>query len=304
MQLKRQNAHPTLINYQIVISPFFTKKLLILRFLAGADVLFYNFIIENVAKPAKKNKKGGDWVMFCVNVSICSNDAATLSQLQRLIAQQLIWDDAETLIYSDKASCLKEISRVIPDIAIIDTDLADGSGLDLAQELTARTLRCQILFVSDDISKALDVYKVDHAAFVMKSQLSEKMPFFLQKCYEKVQKEKVSLCVMKSRSEQRIFPQKDILFVESNHRILEITTFSRKETVYGTLSEIQEQLNPYYFAQCHKSYIVNLEHLIGISAEEVEFCTGAKVPISRLYRKSFQEQYDRFMARKKAFTGT
>lgn len=239
-----------------------------------------------------------------VNVCICSNDASTLSLLQRLIAQQLFWDDAEVLTFSDKATCLAEINRAVPDIAIIDTVLADGSGIDLAEKLTEYSLRCQILFVSSDISQSLDVYRVEHTAFVLKDQLAERMPYFLQRSYERIQKEKVALCLVKNRNEQRIFQQKDIIYIQRNLRQLEINTFSRKELVYGNLDEILKQLNPYYFAQCHKSYIVNLEHLIGISGEEAQICTGVVVPVSRLYRKTFFAQYKKFIGNQSMLDAT
>ena len=54
---------------------------------------------------------------------------------------------------------------------------------------------------------------------------------------------------------------KDVIYFESNKRLVNIIYKSKvKDTIYMKLNELEKML-PNYFVRCHQSYIVNLKRI-------------------------------------------
>jgi len=54
---------------------------------------------------------------------------------------------------------------------------------------------------------------------------------------------------------------KDVVYFESNKRLVDIIYNCRtKDTIYMKLNELEKML-PNYFVRCHQSYIVNLKRI-------------------------------------------
>ena len=52
----------------------------------------------------------------------------------------------------------------------------------------------------------------------------------------------------------------EVIYFESNKRIIIIHNELENSTMYMKLGELEEKL-PYYFVRCHQSYIVNLKNV-------------------------------------------
>lgn len=78
---------------------------------------------------------------------------------------------------------------------------------------------------------------------------------------------------------------RDILFFEAQSKKIAIKTFGQEVSFYGSIETVGEGL-PAYFARCHRSFIVNSNHIESASLAEMEICLkdGSAIPISRSYR--------------------
>lgn len=106
---------------------------------------------------------------------------------------------------------------------------------------------------------------------------------------------KNSMFYLKTELGQLQFPISDILYVESQKRI--IVFFMQKQAresyyCYGTLSHTQQQFFSYGFCRVHKSYLVNLRHICCVRREELILQDGMRIPIGRHYAKEFIKAYN------------
>ena len=84
---------------------------------------------------------------------------------------------------------------------------------------------------------------------------------------------------------------RDIVYVESDKRILYIYERNQIYKVYMKLDELEAMELP-GFLRCHKSYMVNMNYIKYLSAEGIILKSGKKVPVSRA---KYQESKEAFM---------
>ena len=72
------------------------------------------------------------------------------------------------------ADALQQVTRRIPDVALVDIDLPDGNGLDLSKLLTAPPweVRVVLLSVDSDAATPRDAAAAGAVGFLPKSELS------------------------------------------------------------------------------------------------------------------------------------
>lgn len=89
----------------------------------------------------------------------------------------------------------------------------------------------------------------------------------------------------------------DILFLKAAGNFVEAHRDGAMDLAYGALSSYLQTLPPDDFFQCHRSYVVNLEHVATANAERIILINGAEIPVGRRRRA---ELSDRLAARSRA----
>ena len=62
------------------------------------------------------------------------------------------------------------------------------------------------------------------------------------------------------------------------------------------MKEHEDALRRYHFARCHKSYLINLKHLKGISASEA-LAGEYSIPLGRAFKDSLLTEYMNYLHR-------
>ena len=79
------------------------------------------------------------------------------------------------------------------------------------------------------------------------------------------------------------------LYLESNAHTLIIVTSGENKSVRSKLSDVLEAFPP-YFIQCHKSYAVNIHHIVSYTTKQIELDSGVIIPVSRKFSLSVREK--------------
>ena len=97
------------------------------------------------------------------------------------------------------------------------------------------------------------------------------------------------------RFEKRIYqlPLREIVYFESNLRLIYIHGKDREDRFYGKLNQVQEQMEKMsrYFIRIQRSYLVNYYHILSMNGKEVELITGEKLPVSKEYKDRALSRY-------------
>ena len=105
----------------------------------------------------------------------------------------------------------------------------------------------------------------------------------LEKMLEKVRRQRENTdgkLVIRHKGSMYVIPYKDIVYLESQlHKAFVVTRENSYECA-ERLEAIKERLNE-TFLTCHKSYIVNMEHIQEFGSGKVILNNGKVIPVSK-----------------------
>ena len=201
--------------------------------------------------------------------------------------------------YHTPQELFTEEGRAAPAIAFLDILLPDGEeqGIEVGKQINEKWPECRIVYLTDYLMYATDVYSTRHTWFVLKSQLNERIDEVLARLMSEL--EMADRKLVFSNSAQRIvLAAKEVLYFERTLRLTRIIGSDREFTVYDRLSDIQSQVSPILFCRCHNSYLVNLEAVLEMNPTFFIMSNHVQVPISRQYRQSVRQQFFEWIERR------
>lgn len=178
------------------------------------------------------------------------------------------------------------------DIAFLDIDFTgkDYNGLDIARKLRAARKDAVILFVTNFIEYAPEGYEVQAFRYVLKSEISRKLPEYLHLALEQLQAVRQTIKIQ-INGELIDIPLAEILYIESQQHM--VTVYARKTySYYASLSALERQLEPHGFLRIHKSYLVNMARLKKYQCKEAVLDDGT---VLRVSEKSYGEQKKQYL---------
>ena len=232
-----------------------------------------------------------------LHIAICDDEPVILEQLQSTVREILGADYELSVTAGTTAEDIMKAGEPF-QLALLDVQLAGGSGIDLARQMLLDNPSCRIIFVSGYTGVISTVYEVPHYCFVLKDQIAEQLPRFLHRAAdEAAQDAGRELQIRRYRRTERM-KISQIVFMERRKHLTFITmttgeVFECKEK----LQELLERIASPYFCRCHVSYVVNLEHTASIDGHYLKMDTGDQVPVSNTYEEETWKAYSRYLRR-------
>lgn len=209
------------------------------------------------------------------------------------------------LIASSADEVLNFIEFNKVDCYFLDIQLGDGyNGLQLAAEIRKQDILASIIFVTDysEVLKLTFKYKVAALDYIVKTtdtsfsdQLISAFESSIQRYEQLGQIKTMNFFQIKIGELIKNIPYEDILYFETSDNTHKIRLLEKNGVYefYGKLKDI-EQINPTFF-RCHKSYIINLQHVsqINKTAKKVEMVNGNECPVSIRAMRNIQNKINK-----------
>lgn len=180
-----------------------------------------------------------------------------------------------------------------PDVLFSDIEMGeDDSGISFAQHVHSIWPACQVVYVTNHLRYALDVYTTEHLWFVLKDQFEQRLPEVLSKLLRQMD-ERDAVIVLKTTSHELVsVPCSDVVYLERNGRITKVyvaggATYQVPDRVATLLDNLPSES----FARSHGSFAVNLSHVRGIDADTVRTTDDWEVPLSRRFTRGFKDAF-------------
>lgn len=173
-------------------------------------------------------------------------------------------------------------------LLILDIETGGKTGVELAQELRDRDDERSILFITG-YEKYLPVgYDVRPVQLLLKPINWEKLKKAVLTDW-RLHHSPRTLILRNGRQTVRI-PFRTILYVEAmvNHRV-KIGMEDGGEVFQCGLLELEQLLPADRFLRCHKSYLVNMDHVKRMEKPSFIMDDGRRIPIGRTYQKICRE---------------
>ncbi|ELR73412.1 response regulator [Fulvivirga imtechensis AK7] len=183
-----------------------------------------------------------------------------------------------------------------PNLALLDIELKGGDdGIELAQIIREQYKIPYIFLTSHADKETLDRAKKVHPYGYLVKPYEEKNIFttvemalsnFANEARQKEEKEQEAGFVLNDSLFVRTGGMlvklrfQDILYLEADANYTNVFTREKRFALRAILKDLEQKLTKYNFARIHKSYLINLEAIDAIDAQEVHI--GQKrIPIGR-----------------------
>ena len=227
-----------------------------------------------------------------LHIAVCDDEVIDRKRAKRITTDIM---EAEGLacslsVYESAKALLTAIQGGAQfHILLLDVMMDGLDGMEFAAALRKLGDNTAIVFMSTNREMALRGYEVSAVRYLAKPLREEQLREALLYCY-KTFCEKKEILLPTTKGQRRI-PLSDILYVEAMERVTKLALTDRLEEVSMKVSDLSALLPERRFVLCHRSYLVNLEHIAYIRSRDLELTTGEVLPVSRYRVEDLQKQF-------------
>ena len=227
-----------------------------------------------------------------LTIAVCDDNPIHREHSAALVGRYL--PNAKIEAYSDPEIFLSNLGGKgsLPDIAVLDIEMGNMTGIELAESLNRYTPDCQIIFLTAHADFAPEAYKARHVWFIVKSRAEEFLPEALDRAV-KMLSEKESSPVLNVRADGRnvLIPVSSMLYMEKVGRKMRLVCTDGEYLTYQQPSALISPELEEFFVRCHQGYWINLKHVEALDHNDFVMTDGIRIPISRTYRDSVREAF-------------
>ena len=221
-----------------------------------------------------------------IKVALCDDDVSILNEVIGLLDQYRISRNLE-MVYTAFQSPLELLAEMEkgmrPDILLLDVVMPGENGIDVAREIRQFDNNVKIIFLTSSAEFAVQSYTVAAYFYQLKPVVSESLFRIMDTAISECEKEQQNSLVLRFKTGiERVELDKleycevigrTLLFHMKNGKVLERA---------GSLDELWNQLMQFgNFLRPHRSYLVNMEYIQGISYRAITMTNLTEIPIPR-----------------------
>lgn len=179
------------------------------------------------------------------------------------------------------------------DICFLDVMLTEGNALDWLTENDLNG-KPQIIAVTAFPQEVYNLSQTDACFLLLKSHIDDKsLACAIQKALQNISEKKNTLIVSVG-NKNHVIVTDNIVYIESFNNNIVLHLIDREITLYSTMKEFAKNL-PFNFLQCHKSYIVNMNHITGFFRHSFTLKKEKTIPIPPKKFNEIVEEYSKYI---------
>jgi two-component system LytT family response regulator len=210
--------------------------------------------------------------------------------------------DPEIELVGECGSGLKalvEIRDGKPDLVFLDVQMPECDGFDVVEKL-GKDLPPAVIFVTAYDQYALKAFEAGALDYLLKPFDNARFERALGRAKERIAQCKVSpwkfdRLVIKGAGQVTFVKISDIDWIEAADYYACLHVRTKTHLLRRRMSDLERELDQTVFCRIHRSSIVNINRIRGLEVNEdgeyeVALDTGAKLRLSRRYRKQLQSR--------------
>lgn len=168
------------------------------------------------------------------------------------------------------------------DLVFLDVQMDPPDGLETAGTLRRRGDGCRIVFLTVLRERVFDAFEVRAFDYLVKPVDPARLRRTLERALEDLEQRRARTLLVQRGTAREVVPLDEIVYCEVMGR----KVYLHREgggvlDYYDKLADLERRLGGGFF-RCHRSYLVNLDHVRGCGGGQVRLSGGEMVPVSRL----------------------
>lgn len=165
------------------------------------------------------------------------------------------------------------------DILLLDIEMGDMDGVELAKRVREEDYFPQIVFVTGYPDFIAEGYEVGALHYLLKPVSEEKLSQVLERAAGNIRKKGRAIFIESGKDLRRV-PVDGIIYVEVLSHKLKLHTVHGDYETKLSIARMEEMLGE-GFARCHRSYLAGVYFMERITRTSVIFSDGSVIPLAR-----------------------
>lgn len=237
-------------------------------------------------------------------IAICDDEITELDKTEKILGvyeqrrsevEFMIerFENADELLYR------VEDGNYAPDLIFLDIfmpgneDSSDSVGMEAAKRLRDMGSRAKLIFLTTSKEYALEAFDVEASRYLLKPITQERMFDILDRLIESEEEQRRRYILLKVEGRFVRIAINDIVYCEAQGK-RQCLHFANGEKCQQrmTMTEVYKLLSPYReFVRVGVAFIVNLEYIESLNAQDICLTGGEKIYLPRGAYKGLREQY-------------
>lgn len=199
----------------------------------------------------------------------------------------------EIHIYTSAEGLLKDLYKGEEDIYLLDIELPDGNGLEVAKRIRERGEWPFIIYITNYVQYAIAAFEVNTFRYIPKTVLIKKLPEAYQaikNVFEKRERHE-GYYLIDSRNKTVKVKYKDIIYLKKEGSYVRIVCTGVEYRVRKMLTELVNELNYPHMIIIERGYAVNLQHVDSLKDHQVHLSDGTSLLVARSKWKTVRETF-------------
>jgi len=181
------------------------------------------------------------------------------------------------------------------DVIFLDIQMEQPDGLETAKLLRQKGYRSLLIFVTVLKECVFDAFEVEAYDYLLKPLEAGRFQRTMDRVLKRLREQTGKSIVIQRGTDCEVVLLSEIMYCEVQGRKLFIhRTDGTVIDYYDRLEELEHRVDRRFF-RCHRSYLVNLEHLKGCKGGTAYMDDGRTIPVSRLRSREFSDAILHYM---------
>lgn len=233
-----------------------------------------------------------------IGIAICDDEKYISEKIEKMIKDFFRKKNVEISVvqYSSGEELLK--SNKETDILFLDIGMQGMDGIETARRLREQGYNGFLVFITvlkEMVFQSFEVQPFDYLVKPVQEEHFEKtMERLFLSMQDRLSPKKANLLVRKG-CESNIISFQDIICCEIIDRKVYLYLVSGEVIdFYERIENLEKKLDGRFF-RCHRSYLINLNHLKSYRNNTAYMADGKEIPVSRLRSKEFSNVILQYM---------
>ncbi len=230
-----------------------------------------------------------------ITIAICDDEKQTVAQIGKLVsgffrkknmeASVVCFSGGEELLNYDKSI----------DILFLDIQMNGMDGMETARKLRSRNFKGFLIFITVLQEMVFQSFEVQAYDYLLKPVVEKKFAGTMERLLASMNNVSEEKLLVQRGYERSIVSFADIIYAEIIDRKVYLHLVSSEVVdFYDRIENLEERLDSRFF-RCHRSYLINMQHLKSYKNGVAYMESGKEIPISRLRSKAFSEVILQYM---------
>lgn len=229
-----------------------------------------------------------------MKIAVCDDEIVEVEYVKNLIKS---WGDKKRLacsiesFYSAEEFLFKYEAGNPFDLLILDIQMKDINGMELAKKVRAMDRNVKIIFLTGIKDYVFEGYEVGAARYILKPLKEKEFFKTLDSIGEEVKESGTSYFIFSYQGENIKLSYEEIIKIEVDGHYVNMLTIDNEYRWKESLLKIKESLESKGFVMANRSVLVNVMHIEKITKASCIMCGDIFVPISRNSYKAVNEAF-------------